>query len=238
MIASLLLALRQLPDPAFLAPLLKAGLLAALAFAAAAFGAGWAVEHWLSGPGGQDTWLGSLAAALAGLLVLVGAIWLYLPVVLALTGLFLDSVAAAVERRFYPGLPPAHGASLLAQARFGIGLGVRLLLLNILALPLLLLAPPVGAVTFFLLATVALGHGTFEGVAQRRLSVPAARALRRRYEVEVLTLGAVLAGLAMVPLVNLVVPVLGTAAMTHLLHRRTIAKHSSAVAPSGTNSAR
>jgi uncharacterized protein involved in cysteine biosynthesis len=212
---SLLLAFRQLTDPAFLAPLLKAGILAALAFAGLAWGAGWAVEHWLTGEG----WLGALVAALAGLLVLAMAIWMYLPVVLGLVGMFLDPVAAAVERRYYPGLPPAEGASLLAQARFGIGLGVRLLLLNLLALPLLIFAPPIGAIVFFVLATVALGHGTFEGVAQRRLDVLEARRLRRAHESAVLALGAVLAAMAMVPLLNLVVPVLGTAAMTHLLHR-------------------
>ncbi len=211
----LLLAFRQLTDPAFLAPLLKAGILAALAFTGLAWGAGWAVEHWLMTGG----WLGTLVAALAGVLVLAMAIWMYLPVVMGLVGVFLDPVAAAVERRHYPGLVPAQGASVLAQARFGIGLGVLLLLLNLLALPLLIFAPPIGAVVFFVLATVALGHGTFEGVAQRRLDVTAARRLRRRHQAAVLALGAVLAGMAMVPLLNLLVPVLGTAAMTHLLHR-------------------
>ncbi len=211
----LLLAFRQLTDPAFLAPLLKAGILAALAFAGLAWGAAWAVEHWLPG----DGWLGTLVAALAGVLVLAMAIWMYLPVVLGLVGMFLDPVAAAVERRHYPGLAPAGGASVLAQVRFGIGLGVRLLLLNLLALPLLIFVPPIGAVVFFVLATIALGHGTFEGVAQRRLDVAAARRLRRTNEAAVLAMGAVLAAMAMVPLLNLAVPVLGTAAMTHLLHR-------------------
>ena len=230
----LLLACRQLTDPAFLAPLLKAGVLAALAFAGLAWGAGWAVEHWLAGAGAEAGswvgWLGTLVAALAGVLVLAMAVWLYLPVVMALVGVFLDPVAAAVERRYYPGLAPATGASVLAQARFGIGLGLRLLLLNLLALPLLILAPPIGAVVFFVLATVALGHGTFEGVAQRRLDVAAARRLRRAHESAVLALGAVLAAMAMVPLLNLLVPVLGTAAMTHLLHRANRAGQSSRIA--------
>jgi uncharacterized protein involved in cysteine biosynthesis len=35
----------------------------------------------------------------------------------------------------------------------------------------------------------------------------------------VLGVGAVLAGIALIPGLNLIVPVLGTAAMTHLLHR-------------------
>lgn len=216
MLTALALACRQITDPAFLAPLLKAGALAALAFLGAAWGAGWAVEHWLSGNG----WLGTLAAALAGVLVLALALWLFLPLVAALTGLFLDPVAAAVERRYYPAAAPAAGASLAAQAWFGLRFGLNLLLLNLLALPLLLFTPPIGAVVFFVLASIGLGHGTFEGVAQRRMDVAAARALRRRHEVAVLGIGAALAAMALVPLLNLAVPVLGTAAMTHLLHRR------------------
>lgn len=50
------------------------------------------------------------------------------------------------------------------------------------------------------------------------MSVAAARALRRRREVSVLMLSGVMSRLAMVPLANLLVPVLGTATKTHLLH--------------------
>lgn len=216
MIRALLLTLRQLPDPAFLAPLLKAGLLALLAFGGAAWGAGWAAQHWLAGTSG---WLAETAAALSGLLVLVSALWLALPVISGLTGLFTDPVAAAVERRFYPALPPARGASLGATLGYGLSLGLWMLLLSLLALPLLLLVPPVGVVLYFLLATWALGHGTFEAVAQRRMGVAEARAARRAQQGRVLGLGAVLAAMALVPVLNLLVPVLGTAAMTHLLHR-------------------
>lgn len=217
MIRALLLTLRQLPDPAFFSPLLKAGLLALLAFGGAAWGAGWAMQHWLAGTSG---WLAEIAATLSGLLVLASALWLALPVILALTGLFLDPVAAAVERRFYPALPPARGASLGATIGYGLSLGVKMLVLNLLALPLLI--PPLtpfGAAVYFLLATWALGHGTFEGVAQRRMSVADSRAARRAQAGGVLGIGAVLAAMALVPFLNLLVPVLGTAAMTHLLHR-------------------
>jgi uncharacterized protein involved in cysteine biosynthesis len=124
-----------------------------------------------------------------------------------------------VERRFYPGLPPARGASLAAQARFNLGLALRFGLLSLLALPVALLLPLLGAVLFWALSAVALGHGLFEGVAQRRMSVADSRALRRRREAAVLGLGAVLGAMAAVPGINLLVPVLGTAAMTHLLHR-------------------
>lgn len=214
MLASLVLSLRQLGDPAFRSPLLK-GLLGAVAvFAALAGLAAWGTG-WLAGGTG---WLATTAATAGGLLTLGLAWWLFIPAMLAISGLFLDPVAEAVERRHYPGLPPARGASLGAQTRFNLVLGAQVAGLSLLALPLLLV-PPFGAVALWLISTVALGHGLFEGVAQRRLPVAEARALRRRKEGRVLGLGAVLAALSLVPVLNLLVPVLGTAAMTHLLHR-------------------
>lgn len=216
MLAAFALALRQLPDPAFLGPLLK-GLLAALAvFLGLAGLAAWGLGAVAGGSG----WLAGIAAAAGGLAALGLAVWLFVPVMIGLSGLFLDPIAAAVERRFYPHLPPAAGgAGLSAQARFNIGLGLRMGALTLLALPLGFVAPPLGAIALWAISTVALGQGFFEGVAQRRMDVPAAREARRRRRWTVLGAGAVLAAMALVPGLNLLVPVLGTAVMTHLLHR-------------------
>jgi len=168
---------------------------------------------------GGSGWLATAAAALGGALALALAVWLFVPVMLALAGLFLDPVAEAVERRFYPGLPPARGASLAAQATFNLKLGLWLGALSLATLPLTFAVPPVGAALLWAVSAVGLGHGLFEGVAQRRMGVGEARALRRAREAPVLAIGAVLAGASLVPVLNLLVPVVGTAAMTHLLHR-------------------
>ncbi len=215
MFASILLTLRQLGDPAFLGPLVKGFLGALLAFLGLAALGAWGVGELAGGSG----WLAGIAATLGGVAVLGLAVWLFVPLMLAIMGLFLDPVATAVERRFYPGLPPPRGASLAAQARFNLVLGLKIGALSLLALLVALLLPPLGAVLLWAVSTVGLGHGLFEGVAQRRMGVTAARALRRRREGPVLGLGALLAAASLVPGLNLLVPVLGTAAMTHLLHR-------------------
>ena len=108
---------------------------------------------------------------------------------------------------------------MAAQVRFNLWFGFRMAILSLAALPLLLALPPLGAALLWLVSAFGLGHGLFEGVAQRRMGVVEARALRRRQEARVLGVGAVLAGISLIPIVNLIVPVLGTAAMTHLLHR-------------------
>ncbi len=215
MIAPLLLALRQLGEPAFLVPLLKGLGGAVLVFAGLVAAGAWGAEALAGGSG----WLAKAAAALGGLLALGVAVWLFVPVMLAMAGLFLDPVAEAVERRFYPGLPPARGAGLAAQVRFNLWFGLRLAALSLATLPLAFAFPPVGAALLWLVSAIGLGRGLFEGVAQRRMGVEDARALRRAREARVFGVGAVLAGVALVPVLNLIVPVIGTAAMTHLLHK-------------------
>jgi uncharacterized protein involved in cysteine biosynthesis len=215
MIAPLVLALRQLGERAFLTPLLKGLGAAVLVFAGLVAAGAFGAEALAGGSG----WLAMVAAALGGALALALAVWLFVPVMLALSGLFLDPVAEAVERRFYPGLPPARGASLAAQVGFNLKLGLWLGALSLATLPLAFAVPPVGAALLWLVSAVGLGHGLFEGVAQRHMGVAEARALRRAREAPVLVLGAAMAGASLVPVLNLLVPVVGTAAMTHLLHR-------------------
>jgi uncharacterized protein involved in cysteine biosynthesis len=68
-------------------------------------------------------------------------------------------------------------------------------------------------------AAVGLGEGLFQGVALRRMSPAAAKAAARALRWRIWAVGGVLALLAVVSPLNLLVPVLGTAAMVHVLHR-------------------
>jgi uncharacterized protein involved in cysteine biosynthesis len=215
MLSPLLLALRQIPDPAFRRPLLLgAGLALALGLALAA-GVSWGVG-WLAGGEG---WLASLAAAAGGLLALFALWWLFVPVLLAVASIFTDGVAAAVERRHYPAMPPPAGASAPEQAWAGLVLAARMAALTLVLLPLSLLIPVVGAVALWAVAAVGLGEGLFQGVALRRMSPAAAKAAARALRWRIWAVGGVLALLAVVSPLNLLVPVLGTAAMVHVLHR-------------------
>jgi len=214
-LASLVLPFDQILDRGFRGPLIKGVLGALLALGGLIVLAGWGMDSLAGGTG----WLAAAAGVLGGVAGLAAAFWLFVPFALAIAGLFLDETAAAVERRHYPGLPEGQGASLAAQGVFNVTLALKVLALNLVLLPVALLLPLLGAAMLWVVASVALGHGLFEGVAQRRMSVAQARVLRKRREFSVLAVGAVMAGLALLPVLNLLVPVLGTAAMTHLLHR-------------------
>lgn len=213
---ALLLAFAQLDDPACRAPILW-GMLGAiiallgLAWLAAA-GLGWALADW---PG----WLTAVAQLAGGAATLLLAWWLYLPVAIIIASGFAGTVVSAVERRHYPDAAPASGASLAGQAWWGVGFALRMLALQILLLPLTLLVPVVGAVLAFVISAYALGVGFFEATAQTRLGIAEARAARRARRWQVWLLGAALAGMAAVPILNLLLPVIGVAAAVHLLHR-------------------
>lgn len=215
MLEPLARALAQLDDPVFLRVTTRGVLLAGALFAALAVGCGWA----LASLAGQHAWLAWLAAALGGVGALVLATWLFVPVAIAMAALFTDQVAAAVERRFYPDLPPARGAPLAEQAWDGILLGVQVLALNLLGLVLAVGSAGLGLALGWLIAGWAIGRGLFVAVAMRRMGRAEARRLYARQRLAVVTPGVLLALAATVPLLNLFVPVLGAAVMVHVLNR-------------------
>ncbi len=216
MIRAVALALSQLNDPAFRRPLLWGVLGAALSIALLAWGA---IEGaaWLAGGTG---WLSWLAQAGGGLAALVLAWWLFLPVAAAIAAQLVEPVAAAVERRHYPHLAPPQGASIAAQIAFGLRFGLKLLALQLLLLPLLFV-PVVGFVLAIVVSAHALGSGMVQQTALLRMDTAQARQAWRRLRWSGWALGLVLAAMALVPLLNLLVPVVGTAAAVHLLQRST-----------------
>jgi len=207
-------ALAQLDDPVLLGVLGRSLLWAALAFLLLAAGVFWGVHHLLANHGWW-TWLASLLGG-AGALVL--SLWLFLPLAAAIATIFADRVADAVERRFYPGLPPPRPAPFAAQAWDGVALGLRVLALQVLALLLALALPGVGALLGWAIAAWAIGRGLFVAVAMRRMDRASATALYRRRRPAVLLQGGLMSAGTMLPVLNLLLPVLGPAAMVHVLH--------------------
>lgn len=160
-------------------------------------------------------WLETLADGLGWALVLV-LTWVLFPgVVSASVALFLDQVVESVEARHYPGLTKAPGQpfgdQVVAALRF---LGV-MVLLNLLLLPFMLLGP-VYPLLFYGVNGYLLGREYFEMVASRRLALRDVIQLRRAHGSTLFLTGAAIAVLLTVPVVNLLAPVVATAAMVHL----------------------
>jgi CysZ protein len=154
--------------------------------------------------------------AVVGSAAAVVLAWLLFPVVIAAAiGWFAEDIALAVERRYYPDLPPplgmGIGESVWATVRFtAIALG-----LNLLALPLYLLPGP--NILFYLaLNGYLLGREYFELVAGRRLPWSKVAGMRQRVRGRLWLAGVAIALLLAVPVLNLVAPVVAIAFMVHL----------------------
>ncbi|HEY8287939.1 MAG TPA: EI24 domain-containing protein [Acetobacteraceae bacterium] len=206
-------SLAQLGDRSFLGVLLRSLAWSAVVFAGLHVVTIWAVHHWLDLHGllgwAADV-LGSIGASLL-------AFWLFLPVAAAIGTLYFDRIARAVEQRFYPGLPPPTAAPMTEQLWDGLALGLRILLLNVLALILAILLPGVGLLLGWAIAAYAIGRGLFVAVAMRRMPRAAAESLYAHARFVVLAQGGVMALAACVPLLNLLIPLVGTASMVHVL---------------------
>ena len=165
---------------------------------------------------GPLAWLADLLGSLAASAL---ALWLFLPLAAIIASLFLNPIAAAVEARWYPHLPPAAGASVMSQIGVSLTFGLRVLALNILALLLVLLLPGPGLLLGWAVAAYGLGRGLFLAVAMRRMTRTAAEQVYGAGRWAILAQGAAMALSGTVPLLNLLIPVIGTAAMVHVLDR-------------------
>jgi CysZ protein len=208
-------AISQLDDRAFLGVLLQSVMFAALCFVALHLLTFWLVHNvfelrgWLAW--GADI-VGTIGASFL-------ALWLFIPIAVLIGTLYIERIARAVERRWYPYLRPAEGASLAIQAWDGLAVGARILALNVIALVLALLIPGVGLLAAWAIAAFAIGRGLFVAVAMRRMPRPVAEALYRRHRGVVLAQGGIMALAGYIPVLNLLIPVIGTAAMVHVLDR-------------------
>lgn len=215
------LAVGQLDDPAFLGAVLRsvaAAVAAVLALGGlAALGGAELAGLWAPADPAQAGWLAWAAGAAGFLGALVLGLFLFVPLATAVATLFVDSIAAAVEGRHYPGLPPAQPASLASQAWDGLALGALVLAMQVMALVASLLIPGLGLVVGWFVTAWAIGRGLFMAVALRRCPRPQALALYRARRGQVLVQGALVAAAALVPGLNLIAPVLGLAAMVHVL---------------------
>jgi uncharacterized protein involved in cysteine biosynthesis len=214
-IKPLVRAIGQLDDPIFLGVVVRSVAWSVVCFAALHVATLWMV-HQLLHVHGPAAWaadiLGSVGASLL-------AFWLFLPVATAIGTFYFDRIAWAVERRFFPWMPAPRGAPAMEQLTDSVVVGFKVLLLNIVALVIALFFAGIGIGFLFgwMISAYAIGRGLFVAVAMRRMPRNLAESLYRARRTSVLLVGAALAAVSYVPLLNLLIPVIGTAAMVHVL---------------------
>ena len=217
-------AISQLPDPRFRRVLLMGvGLTIALLVGAYA-GLLWLIES-LTGetttlPGvGEVTWVGDLLGWGSLGLMIVLSIFLMVPVASAITSLFLDDIAHAVEQEHYPGLPPVIRVPFWDGVKDTVNFLGVLIGANLLAFIAYAFLPFLAIPIFYALNGYLLSREYFQLAAMRRIGREAAQEMRKAYAGTIWFAGCLMVVPLSIPLINLIVPVLGAATFTHLYHR-------------------
>lgn len=213
MIDAAVKALAQILSPPFRGVLFKSiGL--TLAMLAAVWAAIYALVDNLVDLGSPG--LETAVHVVTGVGLLIGLGFLVAPVTAMFAGLFLDEIAAEVERTHYPADPPGRpmplGESILSALRFtALVVGVNLMVL------VLLILPGINIIAFFVANAYLLGREYMEAVALRFHDRATVAELRRRHGTRMFLAGLLIAMVLAIPLVNLLTPLFATAFMVHIV---------------------
>ena len=164
---------------------------------------------------GAEQWADWLLGIGAGLLALM----LFPGIMSAALGLMLEPVVDAVEARHYQGLPEARTVDVIAATKSAARLVALTILLNLLALPFYIFLTFLGAVLFYAINGYLIGREYYELVALRRASDEEVEEEKQRNRTGIIWAGAVTTFLLTIPVINIVAPVIGVAAVTHLRQR-------------------
>jgi len=223
-LASLGKAIGQLGDRAIWRVVVKSVSITIVAFIALGAGLWWGLDTALDATGVpflSGAYRGAAAAVLA-VFVWIIAFWLLFRILaIAVLQFFADEIVAAVEMRHYPGAAesarPLPFRRDIANSLRGIG---RALAVNALALPiaLALIVTGVGPALVFLAVNAWLLGRELTDMAWLRHcgDADAANPVPRSQRI---MLGAAIAAATLIPFVNLIAPVIGAAAGTHLTQR-------------------
>ena len=217
---SLLRAFGQLADRAILRVLFKSLALTLAVFVLMGIalwrGLSGVIEPYVTGYGGG---LGALAA----LILTIVAGWLLFRIVaIAVLQFFADEVVIAVEHHHYPeAAANARKLPFRDELANSVRGAARALLFNLLALPvaLVLLFTAIGpAIVFGIVNAVLLGRELTEMAWLRHRGDPGAPLPAS--PIERFMLGGAIAALMLIPFANLLAPIIGAAAGTHLVQAR------------------
>ncbi len=214
MIVHVFRAAGQLFHPRFIWLLVKAFALTALILGALYAGGLFGVVTWIQGL--AEGTLAVFGEVLAGLVLFVLFIIIYLPVSAIVLSLFVEEAVRVVETRHYPANIGKREAGIMESLGVGLRFAGVLIVMNLLALPFYILLPGLNIVLFLVLNGYLSGREYFEMVAAHHMDAPAMRSLRKRFGLRVFLAGVIIALLLAVPIVNFVAPLFGAAFMVHV----------------------
>ena len=168
---------------------------------------------------GPVTWVDDILSVSSVLVMLVLSIFLMVPVASAITSMFLDTVADAVEAVHYPNLPQVQSIPFGDALRDTVNFLGVIVAANFFAIFLYLIFAPAALFIFWGLNGFLLGREYYTLAAMRRVGRTRAKELRRKHMGTIWLAGSLMAIPLSIPLINLLIPILGAATFTHIFHR-------------------
>lgn len=166
----------------------------------------------------------SLASAGFWTVVAFSSYLLFPGIVTMVMGVLADQIASAVEEEYYPNRPGTRKVPVSDTVTSAAKLTLIMLVINLLALvPYVLLflftAGPGALALFIVINGYLLGREYFEMVAIRHINQRTVNESRVTHGGKVFVIGALIAGMFLVPFLNILAPIIGAAMMTHLVHQ-------------------
>lgn len=162
-------------------------------------------------------WAETILAVGTGIAMAVLFFFLMGPVTALFAGIYLDRVAEIVERKHYPREAPGRPLGTMRSITTALRFGALALVVNIAVLPTVFFA--IGAFVLVAANAYLISREYFEMAAARHMPLVDARALRKANTPLVFVAGLLPAVAAIVPILNLVVPLFATSYFVHLFKR-------------------
>ena len=159
--------------------------------------------------------IGFFASVFAGLALAFVLSFLIGPVSAAIAGFFLDDVAKRIEEKHYSDQPIGTATPFVQTIWLSVKFAGVVLVGNMIALSLLWV-PGINLIAFFAVNAVLLSREYFQFAAMRFSDALTVSHLRKRHATSIVCAGVLIAGILIIPVVNLLAPFFGAALMVHL----------------------
>lgn len=163
-------------------------------------------------------WANWLVDTFTGVVIFFVVLLMFPAILLIVTSMFLTYVVKAIEKQHYPHLPPPRDVPIMEDVVYMLKFTALIIAVNLAVLPLYLLLPGINFVISWTINGYITGREYYDIVAMRRMRDPDRRAVRQRNSGKVFSAGFVMAMLMTVPFLNLLMPVVSAAYMTHVFH--------------------
>lgn len=179
-------------------------------------------ESFETGWGWLDEYGEELSSAGFWAVAAFSSYFLFPGVVTMVMGIMIDQIATAVEEDYYPNRIGTRKVNLGETLFSAFKLMLLMIIVNLIAFVPYVILFFMGGFGFIALFVVVngflLGREYFEMVAARHMEPADLKYVRVENGSRIFFAGALIAGMFMVPFLNLLAPIIGASVMTHVFH--------------------